>query len=106
MGGVNNICCTPALPEESLSDEIIAEINHLYNIGAGKQVIVFLEMLCKRIDKSNKNYKMIKDYLIKSKESLRFKGHIITTHSDLIPLTMKLLKRFSYGCCLLSLNRL
>lgn len=84
MNGINNICCTPALPEESLSDEIFAEINHLYNIGAGKQVIVFLEMLCKRIDKSNKNYKMIKDYLIKSKESLRFKGHIITTHAKLL----------------------
>lgn len=79
--GVKDICRTPALPESSISPEIIKKVNHLYAVGAGKEVIPYLAGLLSKMDKNDENYDIIKDYLNDSKKTSNYKGHIITTHA-------------------------
>lgn len=82
--GIENICCTPTLPEQVLSPEIMSEINHLFNIGAGQEVLRYLRTLLSDMNKSDKNYDVINEYLISSKQTVNYKGHIITTHAKLL----------------------
>lgn len=82
--GIKNICCTPAFPESLVSEDISEKVNHLYAIGAAKEVMPYLGDLLNRLHENDNDYIVIKDYLETTKNSVEFKGHIITTHAKLI----------------------
>lgn len=82
--GIINISCTPAFPMDMVSKKIADEVDHLYKIGAGKEVMMHLTMILSELNKSEKDYQIIKEFLEESKRTTEFKGHIITTHAKLI----------------------
>jgi hypothetical protein len=75
---IENIVCTPEMPQ--FTDDLMDEINHLYNIGAGVLVLNHLKELFLKMNKNNPNYTKLGKYLIECAAALSSEGHIITTH--------------------------
>lgn len=90
--GIDNICCTPDLNEYNLSDELCSKIKNFYKIGAGEYVLKFLTNQLKKLKKSDADYINISAYLSALKNSLRSKGHIITTHARLLRMNSETLE--------------
>lgn len=82
--GVKDICGTPDMNAYEISEEIIEEINDIYRIGAGAYALKFLSSTLSEMDRKNPDYDKISSYLKDCKRSLRFSGHIITTHAKLL----------------------
>ena len=76
--GIENIVCTPEMPQ--FTDDLMDEINHLYNIGAGVLVLNHLKELFLKMNKNNPDYTKLGKYLIECAAALSSEGHIITTH--------------------------
>lgn len=82
--GVKEICGTPDMNAYGISEEIIEEMNEIYRIGAGRYALKFLAEKLNHISKNDADYIKISKYLRDCKGSVKFGGHIITTHAKLL----------------------
>lgn len=85
--GIEDIYCTPFLNDFPFSDEIQTELDHLFQIGAGDQVLRYLTGMLIKLPQSSNDYTLIAEYLNQQKRASRFKGHIITTHAHFVYLS-------------------
>lgn len=83
--GIENIMSAPRLPV--LSDDVQQVIDHYYNIGAGELAVREYRNFLETLDKSSPDYMMIKYYLDKVDEVLKYDGHIIITHQRFLYLS-------------------
>lgn len=90
--GVKDICVTPNMKAYGISEEIIEEMNDIYRIGAGRYALKFLSSKLKQIDRKNPDYDKISNYLKDCKCSVKFRGHIITTHAKLLHIPQNVLE--------------
>lgn len=90
--GVKDICGTPDMNAYGISKEIIKEMDDIYRIGAGKYALKFLSSKLTQLDRKNPDYDKISSYLKDCKHSIRFSGHIITTHAKLLRMPESVLK--------------
>lgn len=89
IAGVENICATPDIDTYGISEEIIDEMQCIYHIGAGAYAMKFLSSKLQYLDSNSSDYDNISRYLKDCKSSVRFKGHIITTHAKLLHMSQK-----------------
>lgn len=90
--GVKDICGTPDINAYRISEEIIDEMDDIYRIGAGKYALRFLTEKLNHISKNNADYIKISQYLRDCKGSVKFGGHIITTHAKLLHIPQSVLE--------------
>lgn len=90
--GVKDICGTPDMNAYEISAEIVEEMNDIYRIGAGAYALKFLSYKLTKMDRKNPDYDKISSYLKDCKRSVRFNGHIITTHAKLLRMPESVLK--------------
>lgn len=89
--GVNDICGTPDINTYGISSEIIDEMNDIYRIGAGEYALRILADKLNSLDRNDSDYDNISRYLKDCKSSVRYQGHIITTHAKLLHLPQTVL---------------
>lgn len=90
--GVKDIFGTPDMNAYGISEEIIEETNDIYRIGAGRYALKFLAEKLNHISKNNADYIKISQYLRDCKGSVKFGGHIITTHAKLLHIPQSVLE--------------
>lgn len=90
--GVKEICGTPDMNAYGISEEIIEETNDIYRIGAGRYALKFLAEKLNHISKNDADYIKISKYLRDCKGSVKFGGHIITTHAKLLHIPQSVLE--------------
>lgn len=92
IAGVEEICGTPDMNSYGISAEIINETNNMYHIGAGRYALKFLSEKLNHISKNDADYVKISQYLRDCKSSVKFGGHIITTHAKLLHIPQNMLE--------------
>ena len=92
IAGVKDICGTPDMNSYGISAEIINETDNMYRIGAGRYVLKFLAEKLNHIIKNDADYIKISQYLRDCKSSIKFGGHIITTHAKLLHISQNMLE--------------
>lgn len=90
--GIEGICGTPDMNSYGISAEIINETDNMYRIGAGRYALKFLAEKLNQISKCDADYDKISQYLRDCKRSVKFGGHIITTHAKLLHMPQNVLE--------------
>lgn len=90
--GIEDICGTPDINTYGISEEIINRMNDIYRIGAGIYALHFLSSKLTELNRTSPDYDKISSYLKDCKRSIRFGGHIITTHAKLLRMPQTVLE--------------
>ncbi|MBQ6042011.1 MAG: DEAD/DEAH box helicase family protein [Oscillospiraceae bacterium] len=76
--GVTDIFCFPEFPQ--ISDKLIAQIEKIYRIGAGRIGLQHIRSIANKLEKDDPDRFKIEEYLEKLDAAYGFEGHLLMTH--------------------------